>query len=451
MNGVVLPIANAAEFFPLQAWVKPMFRPSQTRDVITESDAHASLLGGFSSSVPTDPHQVVEIIRRLFKADAAGIYACPIAVPESIYSGNIIVGALAMHESAQPPIGRGLYTMCINAGAPIVLSRQEIELTYLRHIRPRIAHMLIAPLYDGAGKPVGTTWLAQTNSPMTYSRVDVLMLERLTHVLAAGLAVSDQTRELQQLRLTLESERATHSAALVDSIARSKRSLGQSELSVREAHHRVKNTLQVASSLLSLQARATQQGEARDALREASVRLQVLTHGHEHLYKAALSSQDISVADLLHFIAKVIPPSFAEVSPSIQLNVVATEILMPPADACAVALIANEVVTNVYKHAFPNDTTGCVTVQLTREFDDTVMLRIADTGRGFTAQPSSETFGLFVVRKLGEQLNATVEFDSVVDADGSGTVFTLRVPAAIESGPLLHCEALEKREPESIG
>ena len=400
-----------------------MFKSRQTRDVVSESDAHACLLRGFHAPVPSSMHQVVEIVRRLFKADAAGINLC---VPEGEAGCDTIVGALSMHEASQPSFSRGLCKMCLNAGAPIVLSQQEIELTYLRDAQPRIVHVLMAPLYDYADKAVGAVWLAQVTSTMTYSRVDVLMIDRLTHVLAAGLAALEQTAELRKLQSSSAFERAAHIAELTDVTATLKQTLAQSELAVQEAHHRVKNTLQIASSLLSLQARTTHEPGARSALREATARLQVLMHSHEHLYRAALGSHDISVADLLGFISNLIPASFAAISPRVRLEVSADEIFMSPANASAVALIANEVLTNVYKHAFPSGAAGSVNVQLRRETDGAAVLCIADTGRGMT-QLDSATFGLLLIRRLAEQLCASVKHCPGDDGE-TGTVFTMRVP-----------------------
>lgn len=426
-KGTLMLIDNA-EPLALEAWVKPIIKPLQTRDVMSESDAHALLLAGFSRAVPLTLHQVAEIIRQLFKADAAGLHLCAREEIETIYPADIIVGALGSHERANPPFGRGLCKMCRNARAPVVLSEQEIELTYLRHLRPRIVHVLMAPIYDGEGRFVGAAWFAQVTSPLTYSRDDVLVLDRLTRVLAAGLAISDQSRELQSLRTISERERVRHTLAVSELSGGLSDAASKSELAVREAHHRVKNTLQVASSLLSLQARNTQESGASDALREASARLRVLMHGHEYPYAIAPGSQSISLASLVRFVAEMFAPSTTEAASHIRLEVIATETLMHPADASAIALIANEVLTNVYKHAFPSNATGSVTVHLIREPDGIVVLRIADTGRGSSMQQHSGSFGLLLVGKLAEQLGATVEF-----ARGElepGTVFTLRVPAA---------------------
>ena len=189
-----LMLIENTEPLVLESPVNPMVESLQTRDLMSESDAHGLLLAEFSRALPSTLHQVAEIIRKLFKADAAGLHLCAREGTESTYPADIIVGALASHESANPPLARGLCAMCRNAGAPVVLPEQEIELTYLRHLRPRIVHILMAPIYDEEGECMGAAWFAQITSPLTYSRDDVLVLDRLTPVLAAGLAISNQSR-----------------------------------------------------------------------------------------------------------------------------------------------------------------------------------------------------------------------------------------------------------------
>lgn len=408
------------------SWVKPASRASHMRDWLSESDAHAQLLGSFFSPIPSTLQQAVEIARKLFKADAAGLHLLGHDESGLITGADVIAGALSMHEGDQPSLGCGLCKKALHAGAPIVLSEQEIELTYLRHIRPRVVHVLMAPIYDGAGKAIGVIWLAQITSPVTYSRIDALALERLTHVLAARLAVWEKTKELEALRATMESERITHSNALNTLASGFEHRLVQDDLVVREAHHRVKNTLQIVSSLLRLQAKSTDQSEAASALREASSRLQVLMHAHEDLYRAGIGRQDVSLGSLLSAMAKTLAPSFAEISSRVSLELTTTDIYLPPAEASAIAIIANEVLTNAYKHAFPNDGLGSISVQLERDSESAVVLRITDTGTGTGAQPDSETFGIWLVKKLAQQLGATVEFSR--DQEAPGTHFVLKVP-----------------------
>lgn len=167
---------------------KPMPRTDGVRDALTASEGHAQLLAAFSSAEPSTLQQAVEIARKLFKADAAGLHVHGHSSSDSVTCAEVITGALSMHEGVRPMIGRGLYNRAVQAGAPIVLSQQEIELTYLRHIEPRVVHVLMAPIYDDAGNALAVIWLAQITSTLTYSRIHTLALEQLTYVLAARLS-----------------------------------------------------------------------------------------------------------------------------------------------------------------------------------------------------------------------------------------------------------------------
>ncbi len=409
--------------------LKPSLRLSHTQDPLSESQAHAELLGGFASAVPTGLHQAAAVAHRLFKADSAGIYLHAHDTGTSLPHADVISGALSAHETAQPSIGRGLCKMSLNAAAAIVLSDQEIELTYLRNVRPRIRQILMAPIYDRTRRPLGTVWLAQVTSKETFSRADALMLERFTHVLAVGFKVVHQAKELDSLRARIASKaekrsKATSKPAVEVDPAQPERTV-RDELAIHEAHHRVKNTLQIVGSLLSLQAHASTQPETRSALQEASSRLQLLTHAHECLYKAASGRQEISLASLLRVLAETLPGSFAETTVGVRLQLTAAEILMPPVEASALALIANELLTNAYKHAFPNNLRGTITIDLERDTSCTT-LRVADTGVGDSLQHDTDSFGLTLVRGLAEQLGATLDISNQRDAPG--TVVTLKVP-----------------------
>lgn len=407
---------------------KPKPRIIRVREALTESDAHAQLLGSFFSAIPSTLQQAVEISRRLFKADAAGVHLCGHDAPGENNHVDVIAGPLSTHDGARTSVGRGLCNRALHAGVPIVLSKQEIELSFLRNVEPRIVHLLMAPMYDGVGKALGFIWLAQITSPTTYSRSDALALERLTHVLAARLAAWEKTKELEALQATLKSERAAHSKALEELRSEFEQRAAHDDLAVREAHHRVKNTLQIISSLLKLQAKSANETETMTALREASSRLEVLMHAHEYLYRAGIASQDISVGSLLRVVAEALRTSFAEVSSRVQLKLSTADIYLPPTDAAALAIIANEILTNAYKHAFPNDAAGTIEVGLQRDSNSALILRIADTGKGADIHAASGTFGMRLVRNLALQLGATLRFSDRGDPPGTG--FLLELPAS---------------------
>jgi two-component sensor histidine kinase len=420
--------------------IKLLPRMSHTRDALTESEAHEQLLGMFASDLlPTVPRQAIEIARRLFKANAAGLHMCHSDGRTAVQQRDLICGDLSMLEATDTGIGKGLCKMCLDAGTTIVLSQQEVELTFLRNIRPRIVHVLVVPLYDSVRRPLGALWLAQVTSTATYSRADTLILGRLAHVLVLGLKLLADAHERAELAATVEVERKTHAETLLllsaertereraeVSAIEARRTIAFKDAAIGEAHHRVKNTLQIVSGLLSLQARSSNELKTRNALREARRRLQLLAHAHECLSRSAADRQDISVFHLLSVIADTLPRAFAETSSRIRLQLTADQISMAAEDATALALIANELVTNAYKHAFADNAEGTITMHLTCDDKSSAILRIADDGIGGAREHDAKSFGLSLVPKLAEQLGGTLL--SSESESGTGTVVTLTVP-----------------------
>jgi hypothetical protein len=168
-------------------------------DAKEEQRAHAQLCELLGSDDPNRLEACVAIVRQLFNADAAGLHILPSSKQPATAQLEVVCGVPETHQTIQPSIGTGLAKLCFSARAPIVLPEQEIELTYLRHLRPRIIHILMAPIYDDQRQRLGAIWLAQITSAITYSRADTLVLGRVTKDLA--LALKMRERELQQLTL----------------------------------------------------------------------------------------------------------------------------------------------------------------------------------------------------------------------------------------------------------
>ena len=98
--------------------------------------------------------------------------------------------------------------------------------------------------------------------------------------------------------------------------------------------------------------------------------------------------------------------------------------------ATAVGLIANELVTNACKHAFVDGAQGEITIDLTCNDTSSAILRIADTGAGWASESGADSFGLSLVRKLAEQLGATLTIRK--PDSGSGTMIMLTVPRTLD-------------------
>jgi two-component sensor histidine kinase len=194
---------------------------------------------------------------------------------------------------------------------------------------------------------------------------------------------------------------------------------------IQEVHHRVKNTIQIAASLLSLQARTTSSAEARVALQEGYRRLNVLAKVHELLYRSADSVQEILMPKLLRTMGDALRESFSEKSTQVRLRVTSDQILLSPDDAIPMALLANELMTNAYKHAFPDDSSGEITVNLRYAPENALILQISDNGIGMPAASDENSLGLELIRSFAAQLQGTLSFAKPDDADGTKVTLTI--------------------------
>ena len=191
-------------------------------------------------------------------------------------------------------------------------------------------------------------------------------------------------------------------------------SLEEKEVLLREIHHRVKNNLQIISSLLSLQCIQLDDTETVDVLRECQGRVRTMAMIHENLYQ----SKDINHINFGNFVKKLLSDIFYSyrVDPrSIKLttNVENVDIGIETAMPCG--LIINELATNSIKHAFPKGT-GNISVELTSSGlnDDSFILIFDDDGIGLPENLTPENtkkLGLMVVNTLSNQLNAEMEID----------------------------------------
>ena len=191
----------------------------------------------------------------------------------------------------------------------------------------------------------------------------------------------------------------------------------------QEVHHRVKNNLQVVTSLLRLQQVRVESPQARAALQDSIDRIHAMGLVHQLLY----SKQELSHLDFAEYAASLARQLVEAYGMQEQVEVtVGGELVRFDLDtAIPLALIVNEVVSNALKHGFPDGRKGKIAIDLHRQDGETV-LAVRDNGVGlpedldWTRTPS---LGLRIVRSLSTQLGGTPEFV----ADG-GTIFTLRFP-----------------------
>nr|WP_319374179.1 PAS domain S-box protein [uncultured Methanobacterium sp.] len=200
-----------------------------------------------------------------------------------------------------------------------------------------------------------------------------------------------------------------------------KTSLEEKEILLREIHHRVKNNLQIISSLLSLQRIQVEDKQTADILWECQGRVRTMAMIHENLYQ----SQDIGYINFRNYVEKMLYDIFNSYhvdEKSINLNTQVESVEMGIETAMPCGLIINELATNSIKHAFPEGN-GNIKIELKSDGEAHV-LSFADDGIGLplnTDPKKSKKLGLMVVKTLVNQLNGMMEIDRT-----NGTKFIIK-------------------------
>ncbi|MBI5459789.1 MAG: PAS domain S-box protein [Methanobacterium sp.] len=200
-----------------------------------------------------------------------------------------------------------------------------------------------------------------------------------------------------------------------------KHSLEEKEILLREIHHRVKNNLQIISSLLSLQRIQVEDKQTADILWECQGRVRTMAMIHENLYQ----SQDIGFINFSNYVEKLLYDIFNSYrvdKGSINLNTLIQSVEMGIETAMPCGLVINELATNSIKHAFPEGN-GTIKVELKSD-GKSYVLTFADDGIGLPQNVNpqkSKKLGLMVVKTLVNQLNGAMEIDRT-----NGTKFTIK-------------------------
>ncbi|PPK85388.1 two-component sensor histidine kinase [Neolewinella xylanilytica] len=206
------------------------------------------------------------------------------------------------------------------------------------------------------------------------------------------------------------------------------RLIGQKEGLIREIHHRVKNNLQIISSLLKLQSRDldSKDSTAYRALRDSRSRVQAMGLIHEKLYLGE-TSNTISMQAYLQDLGNTLLDTYT-LDDRVEIYYDIEAITLDIDTAIPLGLIVNELITNSLKYAFPGDRKGLVEISLYREKSDLV-LRVTDDGVGeaqATVLPSGTAFGTRLLDLLSSKLNGEAKTIATV---GYGTEVRFTPPA----------------------
>ncbi len=234
-------------------------------------------------------------------------------------------------------------------------------------------------------------------------------LEDIVSMRTGELSAINEQLEQKIIELTLTEERL-------------KTSLREKEVLLREIHHRVKNNLQVVSSLLNLQARTLKEPAIADLFNESKNRVKIMALVHESLYE----SDELDRVDYGQYLRRLVNFLFRSYSRNdVTCELHARRVHLDISLAVPCGLIVNELVSNSLKHGFPEGRGGVIGISIDTDENGTVTLKISDDGVGFPQNydfnnPSS--LGLQLVNDLALQMGASMQ----VSVEG-GTSYTLTI------------------------
>lgn len=192
------------------------------------------------------------------------------------------------------------------------------------------------------------------------------------------------------------------------------RELREKEVLLKEVHHRVKNNLQVISSLVGMQAEGTRDETVREVLEDVTYRVRSMALVHEKLYQSE-SLASINFAEYTRSLLNYLWRAHGSAVESVGLTLDLEPVSLPVDTAIPCGLILNELAGNALKHAFRGRTEGEVTVTLHEAGDGRISLSVGDDGVGFPAGfdwQQAGSLGLRLVQMLAGQLRADVTIGS---------------------------------------
>ena len=267
-----------------------------------------------------------------------------------------------------------------------------------------------APLMGEEGSPIGMLCVLDRR-PRRLTEVQRLALRTLAR----------QVRTQLGLRRALRAEGEAVRRAEAEAEERAE-ALRIAETLRMEIDHRVKNSLQLVSSLLAMQAARAERSEVRGALAAARGRVLAISSIH-----AALNiAEDAARVPLEAYAARLVADLQANAPANVEIALRADPIALSSGQASSLALLLNEFTTNSLKYAFPGDRVGRVTLEI-RRAGERVRVRFSDDGVGHSAaegRPVREGLGTRIMFAVGQQLGAALDFT----ADVTGTTLAFDFP-----------------------
>ena len=309
--------------------------------------------------------------------------------------GEGVVGAASVGADLESPAGYALRT-----GKPVISNHLENE---QRFRTPELLikhgiHRAMNVILQGDGSPFGVLEV-DSKSKGEFGEHDIAFLQGAANILGMAIEQQQYQRKLQA-------------------------ALDRHQVLLKEVNHRVKNSLQVVSAMLQLQANAADDQALGEQLNEAASRVNAVGRAYERLTYNA----DYENIDLIAYLREIVGDLRPTVAPC-EIEFDAREAIQFAADrAILVGLIINELVSNAGKHAYPDRPSGKIWVRVLLQSDkQTILISVRDEGVGFPAGydlTTSRRLGTRLVNALSKQLGGEL----TLPTSPLGTKFTLLIP-----------------------
>jgi two-component sensor histidine kinase len=197
--------------------------------------------------------------------------------------------------------------------------------------------------------------------------------------------------------------------------------LKEKNLLLKEIHHRVKNNLAIVSSLMNLQSNKSKDNFHKKLFEECKSKVDSIAGIHDLIFRTK-SLAEISAKKYFTVMLNNIAEISSDEERNIRLNIKIKDFLIPFDQTLPLALLVNEVMTNIFKHAFDEYKKAAINFSLITK-GNALHLVISDNGKGFnTPNNSHETLGFDIIKGLAEKLNATYSYEN---GSNGGTQFVL--------------------------
>lgn len=309
-----------------------------------------------------------------------------------------VVGVATIGADTESPAGYALRT-----GKAVISNHLDIEERFrtpellLQYGIRRAMNVIL----EGDGSPFGVLEV-DSRSEGEFRQSDIVFLQGVANIL--GMAIERQRMEVN-LRAALDRQ----------------------QLLLREANHRVNNSLQIVAAMLHLQSSSTENDDVRHELREAGSRIAAIARAHQRLY----SSGKIETLDLGVYLTDVCNDLNASI-PACEIKVTTEQGIVTATDrGITVVLLVNELVTNAIKHAYPGGRCR-IWVSLSRNSEGAILIAVRDEGVGLPPDFDIRTgrrLGMRLVNAFTQQLHGNLQ----VMRRAPGTEFVVTIPTSDRS------------------